>query len=623
METRKRKHPINTQKETNINFYLSMILSDEAMYNWFYERYINIAICDGIVDFIDNMNYNSIIDQVRSYSWDELQQCDLLSIVRNSICSDGFLMLWVDEYDLPCSIRKGKSHFVHPILVYGYDDESEIYNAWFFDINGGYRTVEIAYRDMTIALYDVKEYYTHEGLFEAVSHTVYLLRVNKIFPRLPFDITIFLRQLKDYLYAQNNAMTKWYSLIRPEYCRRGSVVFGINVYNKIIELINNDELVSQFNYKSLHDFASHKAHLLLRLEYIRDHYDLDDRFNECVSRIKAVQDLLEGIRLYNMKIQVKRNNPPASLNTEPEFLFKLTNVLKEAYKLEMETIPQICAILAKVTYPNEYQKKHNLFFLNASDGTISSDYIEYQLENRNMYPYRIDIIRENGYQETSVQEKLVINDSAIYLIEPDSTDHSPVRTLNVDPCRINTVKLYTDTDKCIPKIALFPLNTNEGKDVTLDFSEKNSKNRWHGYHDMDNIRCESGVLVFNIVGIDPFMTCDDINIDADRIKYIHVRMQSTDESDIAEIFFTTVDSSSLSQDKRIRFHIQPNDSMRTYTIDMHGNEKWKGLVRSIRIDPVHYFRNQVRKSDSICRIESISFTEYGGEVNHFASIVEN
>ncbi len=85
-------------------------------------------------------------------------------------------------------------------------------------------------------------------------------------------------------------------------------------------------------------------------------------------------------------------------------------------------------------------------------------------------------------------------------------------------------------------------------------------------------------------------------------------MQSTDDSDTAELFYTTVDSPYLSQDKSVRFHINPNDDMRTYTIDMREHEKWKGLVRSFRLDPVHYFRDQVRNNDSTCRIESISFT---------------
>ena len=474
MKLAKKQHPINTKKETDINFYLSMILSDDKLYGWFYERFVNIAICGGIVDFIDNINYNSIIGHVRSYSWKEIQQKDLSSVVQSIICGGGFLMFWVDEYDLSCSIRYNKQHFVHPILIYGYDNEKEIYNAWFFDINSGYRAVEISYNDMDKAIHDVNEYYMHGGSPEAVALTVNIFQVYTSFPKLPFDISVFLQSLKDYLYAQNNTMTKWYCLIRPEYCHHGSVVYGIYVYRKIIELINNSELIVQFNYKSLHDFVLHKKQLLLRLEYICEHYDTNAQFSECILKIKYVSDLLEKIRLYNMKIQMKEGMHPATLNTSTEFISKLTNALKKSYNIEMEVIPQICDILSKLTYPKEYLKEHNAYVLNISDGKNTGDYIEFNLNDMSIYPYRIDIIRENEYQESCAHEKLVINDSYIHFIEPDSAEHSPVRTVNIDPCRINNIKLYTNTKNVMLKVVLFPLNTDGGKDLELTFNDSNN-----------------------------------------------------------------------------------------------------------------------------------------------------
>ena len=609
MKLVKNQHPINTSKETNINFYLSMILADERLYGWFYERFVNIAICEGIVDFVDNINYNSIIGHVRSYSWKEMQQKNLSSVVQSIICGGGFLMFWVDEYDLPCSMRHKKQHFVHPILIYGYDNDKKIYNAWFFDINSGYRTDVISYNDMDKAIYNVNEYYMYGGSPEAIALTVNIYQVYTLFPKLPFNISIFLRHLKDYLYAQNDTMTKWYSLIRPEYCRQGNVVYGINVYSKIIDLINDNKLIAHFNYKSLHDFILHKKHLLLRLEYIRKHYDTGIEFNECISKIKYVNDLLEKIRIFNMKIQMKEGMHPATLNTSPEFISKLTAMLKEAYHIEIKVIPEICNILAKLTYPKKYLEEQNACIFSLSDGRITDDYIEFNLENESLYLYRIDIVRENEYKITDTHERLILNDTYIYYIEPDSAMYTPVRTINVDPCRINKIKLYTNTDNLMLKIVLFPLNTKETNDLLFEFNNHNDRDRWHNHNDMDNIQYENGVMIFKITGIDPYMICDDINIDADKIKYINIRMQSTDDSDMAEVFFTTVDSPYLSQDKAIRFHINPNDDMRTYTIDMREYEKWKGIVRSIRLDPVHYMKNQTgNKNNSTCSIESISFT---------------
>lgn len=71
MESDMKILPINTDPETHINFYLSMILTNENMRAWFYERYYNLVMYEDIIDFIDNINYSGIIGHVRSYSWDE------------------------------------------------------------------------------------------------------------------------------------------------------------------------------------------------------------------------------------------------------------------------------------------------------------------------------------------------------------------------------------------------------------------------------------------------------------------------------------------------------------------------------------------------------------------------
>ncbi len=572
MKLAKKQHPINTNRETSINFYLSMILSDEQMYSWFYERFINIVICNDIVDFVDNINYEGIISHLRSYSLEEMRQIKLPDIVEKTVCNDGFLMIWVDEYDLSCSIRYNNSHYVHPLLIYGYDDDKEIYNVWFFDINNGFRTVEIKQKEMEIAILDAAIYYMRGGTEVIISSLVNIFQVLTVLPKLPFNINVFISHLRDYLFGINNIFTERYSLIKPEFCKRGNVVYGVNVYKKIIEIINDANWISYFPYKSLYDFVIHKEFLLRRLKYIQRCYNTSDEYMECINKIEYVKNSLEKIRILSMKMQVREGNHPALLNKSNEFVLKFTQALEKAYDIEIEVIPKICEILAKLTYPKEYLKNQNAYVLSLSDSKITDDYIEFNLENECLYPYRIDIVREKDYQKSGIHEKLVIDDAYIHFIEPDSSEHSPVRTVNIDPCRINNIKLYTNTKNAMSKVVLFPLNTNEGKDLVINFNNSNDQN-WRGYNDMDNIRYEKGMMIFNITGIDPFMMCDDINIDADKIKYINIRMQSTDDSDIAELFFTTMDSHYFSQDKSVRFHINPNDEMRTYTIDMSKHEK--------------------------------------------------
>ncbi|MBS5843457.1 MAG: hypothetical protein KIC77_08250, partial [Clostridiales bacterium] len=218
----------------------------------------------------------------------------------------------------------------------------------------------------------------------------------------------------------NNIFTERYSSIKPEFCKRGNVVYGVNVYKKIIEIINDVNGIWYFPYKSLYDFVIHKEFLLCRLKYIQTLYDTCNEFNECIHKVQYINNSLEKIRLLNMKMQIREGDHPALLNKSHEFVSKFTQALEKAYDVEIEVIPQICDILAKLTYPKEYLKEQKAYILNVSDGKITDDYIEFDLENESLYPYRIDIVRESKYQETVAHEKLVINDTYIHYIEPDT-----------------------------------------------------------------------------------------------------------------------------------------------------------------------------------------------------------
>lgn len=194
----------------------------------------------------------------------------------------------------------------------------------------------------------------------------------------------------------------------------------------------------------------HKEFLLCRLKYIQKCYNTPNEHIECINKIEYVKNSLEKIRILNMKMQIRDGCHSALLNKSNEFVSKFTQVLEKAHGVEIKIIPQIYDILAKFTYPKESLKNQNAYILSLSDSKITDDYIEFNLENECLYPYRIDIVREKEYQETVVHEKLVINDTYIYYIELDTVTHTPVKTINVDPCRINNIKLYTNIkNRCL------------------------------------------------------------------------------------------------------------------------------------------------------------------------------
>lgn len=115
---------------------------------------------------------------------------------------------------------------------------------------------------------------------------------------------------------------------------------------------------------------------------------------------------------------------------------------------------------------------------------------------------------------------------------------------------------------------------------------------------------------FHITGTDPYMTYDHLGINADTIKYIHIRMTTNDSSDASQLFFSTVENPYISSDQSVTFRVIPDGEMRTYTIDMREHPNWKGLVRLIRFDPADYEADASREEGSReCGLEFIKFTK--------------
>ena len=82
--------PLNTSAAIQINPNLGIILTKD-MEGWFLERYVNIFMIGTIIDYVDNVNYNSMILHRRCYSNNEVQTKGIISIIENEIDNNNYL----------------------------------------------------------------------------------------------------------------------------------------------------------------------------------------------------------------------------------------------------------------------------------------------------------------------------------------------------------------------------------------------------------------------------------------------------------------------------------------------------------------------------------------------------
>ncbi len=584
----KKKIKIDTSKAIQINPNLGVILAHD-MIPWFYERYVNIFMYHNMVDYVDNVNYSGLIGHNRSYSYEETISHDIINIIIDTINIEGvdcFLHVWVDEYFLPCSSRFGKYHFVHPLMIFGYDDERRKVNSIFFDIGKGQVVVDISFEHLREAVKGVKDFYHLGGSEVSINNTVSSCGYIET-RKNDFQLEIFVDQLCNYLYSTNDRYMEWYTLSRPLLRDDHNVTYGVSVYWGIIrklQLVHSDK--ENLQYKALHDFVFHKLCILQRLKYIQNIYNTSSSYNSLVDDYENIYLKLEKARLSNLKIQLKSNLDAASLSHERSFLESLINLLKESYDKEIYVLEKIVERLSELVYPKNYLDRFHIVQLKGGRLDYDRGCLEYHLD-KPCEVYRIDMVRSSPKAYVNCVETVLINDTIEIKLKPCNTLYKRVCSLQGLPrLLIKNIKLYNaieGEDYCLNVFC--NIDTKEQKSVSLKFNEYQTIT-----NDLSNVMYLDG-LSFDVSGIDPYIVWSFYKIKAENFKYIHIKMKAICNGTKGQVFFTTMTNPNFCDDNSYTFDIINGQDYISYYIDLSQNPNWKGKIPLIRFDPVNFKKN--------------------------------
>ncbi len=112
--------------------------------------------------------------------------------------------------------------------------------------------------------------------------------------------------------------------------------------------------------------------------------------------------------------------------------------------------------------------------------------------------------------------------------------------------------------------------------------------RWRPMNHIDNWQIANDAVTFNICGVDPYLICEGVNVDACRYPYITIAYATNDLADQAQMFYMTDSSMTYTNDKSLTFNISNSHDKYTYKFDLSDNPSWKNIVTLLRLDPAHY-----------------------------------
>ncbi len=139
----------------------------------------------------------------------------------------------------------------------------------------------------------------------------------------------------------------------------------------------------------------------------------------------------------------------------------------------------------------------------------------------------------------------------------------------------------------MPQNALYTMEFNSEADISNVTATR-----------VENLQIADGKLNIVPIETDPQVTFKGLNLNADEIKVIKLRMMA-DVADNGSIFFAATEDEEFSQAKRFGFLVDKYDEFTDIYIYPDANENWTGTVSKLRVDFVEKINP--------CQIESIEF----------------
>lgn len=299
---------------------LCIILAYDNLKPWFYENYIQLYYVPNKNGRYENSEkwldfYGALTAPQEVLEYDRLKKdffedMDIIKFIESSIDKGHYIYTYYDEYYVKESYKKADNHFVHDLLIYGYDSDNKIIMAIGYSDNRTFTRYEINYKDFETAFESGLEL-TKNGGWDDMSF--YGLKMKNRFHedyKYNFDISRFMSKLHDYIHSVNTGKKDYpeevgskelYSL----YILKDNV-YGIDINDHIIEYVRSRmEGELPLSYVIFHTLHEHKLSLIERLDYIAEEFNIQG-IRELIPEYEKIVKSFDFIKLLVLKYNVKK-----------------------------------------------------------------------------------------------------------------------------------------------------------------------------------------------------------------------------------------------------------------------------------------------------------------------------
>ncbi len=323
----------------------SILGDDENFKKWVYSNYIQLR-CYHITEIFtgDDMLFTDIMPGSSS-----LKECpyiitslmtkgqidsycngDVLDFIIKTIDMGGYVYGVFDEAKILCDVDLDYK-FPHELFIYGYDKEKKIFNVGDFTFNEKYAHTTVTFEEVERG-YNViapKDDHMFKDDYKG-TRGLYVIWKNNETPYYELDKTLVIRTLHEYLECQDTK--DHFRMMRNRF---DDTVFGIDVYDSVLEQVEKQVEAGDFDIRSTHVMYDHKVLMQGRLEYLMEKgllkkdQALLDAYATVVENVLAARNLVIRISI--------------SGDTSAKSRFK--GYFDDAKKTEVEVLKKVLAEL--------------------------------------------------------------------------------------------------------------------------------------------------------------------------------------------------------------------------------------------------------------------------------------
>ncbi|MBD3919138.1 hypothetical protein H8B09_10260 [Paenibacillus sp. PR3] len=314
---------------------LSIAMAYEELMPWFHSNYIQLRCFrypddSRGTDFLNFFTMRSAFHHFPCLPYLEFQEfktsllkqhnINLHQYVMDSIDEGQYIIMYVDLFYIPDTIYYQKKHHTSETLIYGYDEEKQVYLNMDFNAEHIFTYKQIPYADLENS-YEKTEF---EFFWQKYTFAIEFTG----FPPYELNLDFIIESLEDYLNSYNSSLR--FTMVRMPWTSE-ECAYGMEIYELMEQYLQFVKLQqAPPDIRFFHILWEHKKCMMLRASYLEEVGVLDKALS-FTEKFSDIND--KALHMRNLLLRYQMTSEADLIDSALELSVQLKESEKEAMEL--------------------------------------------------------------------------------------------------------------------------------------------------------------------------------------------------------------------------------------------------------------------------------------------------